>query len=270
MAQPFISLGLKATNFLIDKHFDKVPDAALHPETYHPKNLTSKQHRRKTREVRKKKNQRDRNSSSSSSSSSDNPSVDKAEGTTVGRGAEDMLQQPQRGAPRSMFSPPQPQTYFPPPPQQQQMYDGPPIYSREPPRSRPEYAPSPPPVGSGYPYPQGAYAPPPFQPTTIERKSRRDSYGDEDYYSDSYRHPRRPKAVTRRSSSYHGPRSSAGGDQELARRGSRGTGSEHLDRAREKAHRYGLKDEIKGTFTKSKEGLAGSAVGALVGGWAAQ
>jgi hypothetical protein len=73
--------------------------------------------------------------------------------------------------------------------------------------------------------------------------------------------------VTRRSSSYHGPRSSAGGYQELARRGS---GSEHLDRARERAHRYGLKDEIKGAFTKSKEGLAGGAVGALVGGWAAQ
>lgn len=39
---------------------------------------------------------------------------------------------------------------------------------------------------------------------------------------------------------------------------------------REKAHRYGLKDEVKGVFTQSKEGLAGSAVGALVGGWAAQ
>jgi uncharacterized protein YcfJ len=70
--------------------------------------------------------------------------------------------------------------------------------------------------------------------------------------------------VTRRSSSYHGPRSSTGGDRRS------GTGSAHVDKVREKAHRYGLKDEVKGVFTQSKEGLAGSAVGALVGGWAAQ
>ncbi len=29
-----------------------------------------------------------------------------------------------------------------------------------------------------------------------------------------------------------------------------------------------MKDEVKGVFTQSKEGLAGGAVGALVGGWA--
>jgi hypothetical protein len=265
MAQPFIVLGLKGANKLIDKHFDKVPDAALHPETYHPANLTSAQRRQRTREKRAKKNKRDRNSNSSSSSDDvddgDTYSVEEHDQTTTDKGLDDTQQQPPRGAPRKMFSPVQ--TYVPP---QQQQYNGSPLYSNEPLRLRPEYAPSPPPIGSGYPYPQGAYAPPPFQPHTIERKSRRDSYGDEDYYSDSYRHPRRPKAVTRRSSSYHGPRSNAGGDQQVARRG---TGSETLDKARDRAHRYGLKEEVEGLFTKSKEGLAGGAVGALVGGWAA-
>lgn len=268
MAQPFIALGLKGANFLIDKHFDKVPDAVLHPETYHPANLASKQRRQRTREKRKKKNQRAGKSSSSSENSNNDNDNDTNSVEDRDRGAsstdqlaEDMQQHPERGAPRTMFSPVQ--TYIPPP---QQTYDGPPIYSREPPHLRPEYAPSPPPISSGYPYAQGAYAPPANQPQNIERKSRRDSYGDEDYYSDSYRRPRRPKAVTRRSSSYHGPRSNAGGDQQLARRS---TGSEHLDRARDKAHRYGVKEEVEGLFTKSKEGLAGGAVGALVGGWAA-
>jgi hypothetical protein len=269
MAQPFIALGLKGANFLVDKHFDKVPDAALHPETYHPANLTSKQRRQRTREKRRRKNQQARNENSSSSSSADDddtnsPSLEDRGASPVDKLSEDIQQRPERGAPRSMFSPPpQPQTNISP---QQQMYDRPPIYSSEPPHLRPEYAPSPPPIGSGYPYAQGAYAPPPFQPQPIERKSRRDSYGDEDYYSDSYRRPRRPKAVTRRSSSYHGPRSSVGGDQQLARRG---TGSEHLDKYKDRAHRYGVKEEVESFFTKSKEGLAGGAVGALVGGWAA-
>jgi hypothetical protein len=271
MAQPFISLGLKATNFLVDKHFDKVPDAALHPETYHPANLTSKQRRQRTAEKRRRKNKKAAkkagvNSNSSSDSSSpdgddDTNSIQDRGASPVDKLSEDAQQQPLRGAPRSMFSPVQ--THTPP---QQTMYDGPPIYSNEPPRLRPEYAPSPPPINPGYPYAQGAYAPPPLQPQPVERRSRRDSYGDEDYYSDSYRKPRRPKAVSRRSSSYHGPRSSAGGDQQLARRG---TGSDHLDRARDKAHKYGLKEEVEGFFTKSKPGLAGSAVGAIVGGWAA-
>jgi hypothetical protein len=254
MAQPFIALGLKGANTLIEKHFDKVPDKALHPETYHPANLTSKQRRQRTREKRAAKNK------IGSSSSNDEDSTEEAEEITVDRGGID-IQEEQRGAPRNMFSPPQTATYAPP---QQEMYvPGAPLYSHEPPRLRPEYAPSPPPIGSGYPYAQGAYAPPP-SPQTIETRARRDSNDDEDYYSDSYRHRRRPKPVTRRSSSYHGPR---GGDQQLSRRG--GPGSDTLGKARDRAHRYGFKDEVEGMFTKSKEGLAGGAVGALVGGWAA-
>jgi hypothetical protein len=250
MAQPFIVLGLKGANKLIDKHFDKVPDAALHPETYHPANLTSKDHRKRTRQKRAEKNK------VGSSSSSDEDSTEEVEEVTADPGGVDIKLE-QRGAPRNMFSPPPSATYPPPPPQQEAYVPGAPVYSHEPPRLRPEYAPSPPPIGSGYPYAQGAYAPPPFQPQMIERRGRSDSNDDEDYYSESYHRPRRPKAVTRRSSSYHGPR---GG----------GSGFETIDKARDKAHRYKLKEEVDGMFTKSKEGLAGGAVGALVGGWAAR
>jgi hypothetical protein len=260
MAQPFIVLGLKGANKLIDKHYDKVPDKILHPETYHPANLISKQRRQRTREKRAAKNRAavaaGAVAANSSSSSDDEDSVE-----DITRGVDDsgMQKQSQRGVPSNMNSPSQNATYSP----QTETYAEPPLYSREPSRLRPEYAPSPPPVGSGYPYARGAYTPPPFESQSLDQRSRRDSYGDEDYYSDSARHPRRPKAVTRRSSSYHGPR----GDNQLARRS--GTGSEHADRARDKAHRYGLKEEVGGFFTKSKEGLAGGAVGALVGGWAA-
>jgi len=262
MAQPFVVLGIKGANALIDKHWHKVPDKVLHPETYHPANLTSKNRRQRTRETRAKKNRKAAaataaGKSHSSSSSGDEDSVEETSADRIddtGR-----QKQQQRAAPSTMYSPSQTATY----PPQQEPYNGPSLYSRDPPRLRPEYAPSPPPIGGGYPYAQGVYAPPPPQPQSLDRRSRRDSYGDEDYYSDSVRHPRRPKAVTRRSSSYHGPR----GDSQLVQ--SRGSGSETLDRARHRAHRYGVKEEVEGFFTKSKEGLAGGAVGALVGGWAA-
>lgn len=106
-------------------------------------------------------------------------------------------------------------------------------------------------------------------------RGRDTDYNDDDYHSDSYRAPHRPKAVTRRSSSYHGPRDrdNYGYGQQLARRG-HGTGSETIDRygdkAREAAHRYKLKEDINNVFTASGAGLAGGAVGAAIGGWAAQ
>ncbi|ESZ92030.1 hypothetical protein SBOR_7596 [Sclerotinia borealis F-4128] len=39
---------------------------------------------------------------------------------------------------------------------------------------------------------------------------------------------------------------------------------------KDRAERYGLKDEVKGLFTDSPKGLAGGAIGALVGGWATE
>lgn len=55
----------------------------------------------------------------------------------------------------------------------------------------------------------------------------------------------------------------------MTKRGKTPSGSEHVDKARDKAHRYKLKEEIEGSFTKSKAGLGGAAVGAVVAGWAA-
>lgn len=53
-----------------------------------------------------------------------------------------------------------------------------------------------------------------------------------------------------------------------------GTGSDTLDhvgdKAKDTAHRYKLKEDMNNVFTASKAGLTGGAVGAVVGGWAAQ
>ncbi|KAA8565502.1 hypothetical protein EYC84_009361 [Monilinia fructicola] len=54
----------------------------------------------------------------------------------------------------------------------------------------------------------------------------------------------------------------------------RGARSDHGSSAgggmRDRADRYGLKDEVRGLFTDSPRGLAGGALGALVGGWATE
>lgn len=159
-----------------------------------------------------------------------------------------------------------------------------PMYSHEPPRARPQYMPPQPapPIGVA----GGYYPPPPSETFANARRyrGRRDSWDDdEDYYSDSYRQSqqqsRRPRMVTRRSSSYHGPRGRRYDDSDsereqnygalMTKRGKTPSGSEHVDKARDKAHRYKLKEEIEGSFTKSKAGLGGAAVGAVVAGWAA-
>ena len=43
-----------------------------------------------------------------------------------------------------------------------------------------------------------------------------------------------------------------------------------MDRVKDRAERYKLKDEMGSVFTTSKPGLAGGAVGAIIGGWAAK
>jgi hypothetical protein len=44
----------------------------------------------------------------------------------------------------------------------------------------------------------------------------------------------------------------------------------HGESVRDKAHRYGLKEEIEKNFTKTPIGITGGAIGAVVGGWAAR
>src|SRR4051812_39878987 len=49
MAAPFIALGLKGADAMIDKHFHKIPDKYMHPNTYTPKNLPNPLKKKKTR-----------------------------------------------------------------------------------------------------------------------------------------------------------------------------------------------------------------------------
>ncbi|KAF8864729.1 hypothetical protein BDZ45DRAFT_490866 [Acephala macrosclerotiorum] len=281
-AGPWISLGLKGANKIIDKHFDKVPNKYLSTDTYKPKALS------KTKRNRERQNSQDQSPDSEPGEyeveQADEerevdlrPESDTEEGEALRnkdlhlvRGVDMAQPMPRDGSlPGGAYS--QEGPYITPPFPQ---------YSHEPPRQRPQYIPeSAPPIGVAA---AGYYSPPPQNyGNPYDRRSRdrrRDSWDeDDDYYSDSYRRPTRPKAVTRRSSSYHGPR---GRDRDydddddnygalVAKRGKNPSGSEHIDKARHTAHRYGLKDEIEGNFTKSKAGLAGGAVGAVVAGWAA-
>lgn len=244
--EEFIELGLEGADKVIDKHFHKMPDKAFHRETY--KHLP---HRHKDR-----KNSKDTHSDYDFESESD-------------RDNRSMSHQ----APpeyRHNTAPDPGYSYIPESPRN---VNTPPFYSREPPHPRPEYMPSPPPSAAANPY----YTPPPtagIPRMAMNRGRDVDPYDDADYHSDSYRAPRRPKAVTRRSSSYHGPRDrdSYAYDQQLARR--HGSGSDRLDRysdkAKDTAQRYKLKEDMNNVFTASKVGLTGGAVGAVVGGWAAQ
>ncbi|KAK0109740.1 hypothetical protein ONS95_002418 [Cadophora gregata] len=243
----FIELGLEGADKMIDKHFDKVPDKALNPETYKKVHIPG---RRKSRKDSK-------DSHSDHESKSDR-----------GRDTGSMSQQPPEY--RHSIAEDPGYSYIPESPRNANI---PSFYSREPPHPRPEYMPSPPPSAAANPY----YSPPPtagIPRMAMNRGRDVDPYDDADYHSDSYRAPRRPKAVTRRSSSYHGPRDrdSYGYDQQLARR--HGSGSDRLerysDRAKDTAHRYKLKEDMNNVFTASKVGLTGGAVGAVVGGWAAQ
>lgn len=252
--EPFIALGLKGADKVIDKHFHKVPHKYLYADTYKPKALKKRQQR---------KNSQDQGNSDSGSDN-DNPDSDTKEI------ARDMQQGVPMPMPRDGSLPGGAYS-------QESPYITPPLYSHEPPRARPQYTPNPPPPPIGV---AGGYYPPPptqnYPQSPYDRRSRdrrRDSWdSNDDYYSDSYRAPRRPRPVTRRSSSYHGERYREDDDsygQVLSRRGKNPSGSETVDRARHAAHRYGLKDELDGTFTTSKMGIAGSAAGALVAGWAA-
>lgn len=253
----FIELGIEGIDKVVDKHFHRVPDKALHKDTYHPRNL---------------KKIRRRRSSSSSEQEQEQEQPPSPQ------------QQKQRQRPRSQQVPdpnlayqdpyteneypgfinmrdneypyapnPYPQSYPQNPSQE-------PLYSHEPPRQRAQYIPAPPPeqqrAGRGRGQGRSGY----------ESDDESDS-GSERYYSDTPAR-RRPGMNRRHSSSYPG----TGGNGQLAVRGKRngdGNGT-MVEQAKDKAHRYGLKDELNGVFTKSKAGLAGGAVGAVVGGWAAQ
>jgi len=229
MAAPFVILGSKAANHLIDNHFHKIPDKYVRGETYIPARFskTKRRHQRRRSEGDEGGYDSDTESESEEDIMQDKTYRD----TNIG------------GVPE--YS-------------QESPYVMPPQYSREPPRQRQRYMPSPPPMG-------GAYDAP---PSTVGGRSRgrRSSYSDDEEDYDGYR--ARPQPMRRRSSSYHGPRSNYDDGYSRVQK-SRDTGSEHMDRAMEKADRYKVKDEIKGAFSKSKVGVGSAAAAAIVGGWAA-
>jgi len=257
-----IELGIEGVDKVVDKHFDKVPDKALHKATYDPRNLR-KSHRRKYR-------RETRDSSSSPSDREPPPYPDSPK--------QDPRMRPENPDPNLAYNDP----YTEDRPSFITMHDNEygrngtypgSVYSSEPPHPRSQYIPPPPPPPIGAPPREFVPAPgaPPSYFEPVDRRDRRGRSGyesdDEEYYSDFQRKPRRPRPGNRRrSSSYHGPRD---GQLALATR-QKGTAGTMVDNARDKAHRYGLKDEITDVFSSSKAGLAGGAVGAVVGGWAAQ
>lgn len=118
---------------------------------------------------------------------------------------------------------------------------------------------------------------PEYSPASVNTRDR-------DYYAPSGGRP--SQQMRRRSSSYHGPRQSerfyssdedssdersrrGGRNNQLATRERDGHSSRgNLSKGSERGGHHNLKDEVAGQFTKSKEGLAGGALGALVAGWA--
>ncbi|KAF7950140.1 hypothetical protein EAE96_007435 [Botrytis aclada] len=158
------------------------------------------------------------------------------------------------------------------------------IYSQQPPRLRPEYlpkygAPRPLDPASQKPY---YFPPPPIAPfpDPYDRDEKRGNYDSDELYERE--RTRRPKPI-QRSSSYddiHRQRKSyaSNTDQRISTRdASRRPRSDHSESkdshagsVKDRAERYGIKDEVKGLFTDSPKGLAGTALGALVGGWGAE
>jgi hypothetical protein len=136
MAAPFISLGLKGADALIDKHFHKIPDKYVHADTYSPKNLP----KNIPNPLKKKKNSR--NDDRSPSPDRD----DRARSPSPGYEYEEVDDEKCQDTPRQYGAPPgqfvNPNTGLPP------------KYSSLPPHVRTEYIPPP---------PMGDYAPPPTQ-----------------------------------------------------------------------------------------------------------
>lgn len=260
--EDFIELGIEGVDKVVDKHFHKLPDKALHKDTYHPRNLRKSHRRRGTQDSSPSperppypESPREQDYQRRRSHEDLDPNLAYRDLYTEDETPRYINMQDNEYPPQRGYSPPR--GYSPQVGYQDRMY------SHEPPHLRPQYVPAgPPPPGIGqqreYPAPPNTYYPP--------RANRgRNGYDfDDGYHSDVQQPPRRPKMDRRRSSSYHGPR-----DGQLALAGKRnGNGNGMVEQARDKAHRYGLKDEFD-VFTKSKAGLTGGAVGAVVGGWAA-
>ncbi|KAG9235565.1 hypothetical protein BJ875DRAFT_458798 [Amylocarpus encephaloides] len=225
MAAPIIALGLKGADAVIDKHFHRIPDKYMHPNTYIPNNipnpLSKKQKkRRKTRDQAQGRN----DASSRSRSSSPSPLYDIEDADDIptpsdiprhsGHANGDAMRSP-IGAGLHGFMPPQ---YSQLPPHVRPEYMPPPIGNLNPPPPQPgnefprqqDYHQFPPSSRSGEPNLRTPSVndrsrPPPAWSTTgypsRDRESRH-RLRDRDLSSDDDRRGRRPKYTSRRSSSY--------------------------------------------------------------------
>ncbi|KAH6672058.1 hypothetical protein B0J14DRAFT_595038 [Halenospora varia] len=163
--EPFIGLGLKAADTVIDKHFHKIPDKYVHPATYKPHSLIPKK--------LKKSNGSRRNSEDVTGNSDDEyeeflpdiPTHSGAPSPQNTRSPPDDIPTNSRGG-------------IPQPPGNP--YVIPSLYSEQPPKLRPQYVP-PPPIDGVYPP-----SPPPSA-----------NFNRDQYYDDSISSPRRRR--TRRS-----------------------------------------------------------------------
>ncbi|EKD12209.1 uncharacterized protein L3040_000323 [Drepanopeziza brunnea f. sp. 'multigermtubi'] len=281
--KPLIGPGLDVANSLIDKHFDKLPNSAFRRETYSPRNIHLPYHHRRGRKSRKDSKDThqsdydydydyDHDSDSDFETQNDRRARERryTQSTPRSEAGSDndsyYSRPPTELSETNLVNHDRSMTRIPPNYGDSRITRPtyPPVYSHQPPRQRPEYIPSPPPSANTY------YVPPPTNHMAMNRGRDVDPHRDDDYYSESYHAPRRPRAVTRRSSSYHGPRSKDdyGYGKQVSRR--KGSSSEAIDRVKDAADRYNLKDDINNLFTASPEGLVGGAAGAALGGWAAQ
>ncbi|KAK6599143.1 hypothetical protein H4I96_08347 [Botrytis cinerea] len=284
----YLPIGLQATDVLVDKHFHRIPDKAFRSETYRPR-IPTKLSRRKRREEKERRNSRDqgireirgarrleRATQKRQEEPYSNPEIEEAgydsEPDYTSRQRERNMRDRNwdskwerdsdlRDIPRHSGAGTGTGYVYGYPYEKSDRSNSPPsqIYSQQPPRLRPEYLPK-------------------YDP--FDRDERRGNYDSDERYEKE--RTRRPKPI-QRSSSYddiHSQRKSysSNQDQRLSTRNASrtprsdhgGSKDSHTGTMKDRAERYGVKDEVKGLFTDSPQGLAGGAIGALVGGWATE
>ncbi|KAG9241254.1 hypothetical protein BJ878DRAFT_545426 [Calycina marina] len=255
MASDFIELGMEGIDKIVDKHFHRLPDKALHKSTYYPKRFKDSARRRMS-----KKGTQDSRPQTEFDSDEEAPmrkSQSSRRRQPESEGEEDYTSYNHRRNMHNTSSPPPFNPSISPSPYSLPLY-----YSQQAPKLRTQHLPQN--------HVLSSYMPP-------------SSEGDEKYYSDSLRPSRRPLPVTRRSSSYHGPRRrdqslssgsdySCGGQRRKEKSHmaviKRESDVKHREVVRDRSHRYGLKDETLGRLTDSPIGVTASAAGGLFGAWA--
>ncbi|EDN99333.1 predicted protein [Sclerotinia sclerotiorum 1980 UF-70] len=261
----YAPVALQATDVLVDKHFHKIPDKAFRKETYKPR-VPFKNSRRRRREEEARRNSRDQGEYQ-----------DERRNSKDSRNQED----------RSSGVPRQEEPYRDPE-IEEAGYDSEPDYtSRQRERNRrerdwdsrererdfrdiPRHSGAGIGGGIGYgygnsyeeshhsndaaPHPIYSQQPPHLRPEYLPKYVAPSQLASDNQY------PLCKRDTQRRARPLHSTQ------LQTAHR----TKESHMENIKDRADRYGLKSEAKGLFTDSSKGLAGGAIGALLGGWAAE